>query len=63
MSALRVEREGGVGVITFARPERYNTITDELRWELSAAIDELDEDHEVHVILLRAEGKGLLRRL
>jgi enoyl-CoA hydratase/carnithine racemase len=58
MTALRSEKSQGVGSIILSRPERYNTITTELRDELSAAIDELDADRDVHVILLRAEGKA-----
>ena len=58
MPAVRTETEAGVRSIVFSRPERYNTITPELRDELSAAIDAADADNEVRVILLRAEGKA-----
>lgn len=58
MPAVRTETEAGVRSIVFCRPERYNTITPELREELSAAIDAADADNEVRVILLRAEGKA-----
>jgi enoyl-CoA hydratase len=58
MPAVRTETESGVRSIIFCRPERYNTITPELREELSAAVDEADADGEIRVILLRAEGKA-----
>ncbi|HEX5940596.1 MAG TPA: crotonase/enoyl-CoA hydratase family protein [Dehalococcoidia bacterium] len=58
MPAVRTETEAGVRSIVFCRPERYNTITPELREELAAAIDEADADNEARVILLRAEGKA-----
>jgi enoyl-CoA hydratase len=58
MPAVRIETESGVRSIIFCRPERYNTITPELREELSAAVDEADADGEIRVILLRAEGKA-----
>lgn len=48
--------EDGVFTITLARPEEYNTITPQLRDDLSAAIDEGDADEEARVILLRVEG-------
>jgi enoyl-CoA hydratase len=58
MPAVRTETEAGVRSIVFCRPERYNTITPELRQELAAAIDEADADNEARVILLRSEGKA-----
>jgi enoyl-CoA hydratase len=56
MKTLRIETHSGVGSIVLTRAAEYNTITPELRDELSAAIDRLDADNDVHVILLRAEG-------
>ena len=53
---LRTETDSGVRSIVFTRAEQYNTITPQLRDDLGAAIDEADEDDDVHVILLRAEG-------
>jgi enoyl-CoA hydratase len=53
---LRTETQGGVRSIVLSRPDQYNTITPELRDELSQAIDEADQDRDVKVILLRAEG-------
>ncbi len=55
-SAIRVESKNGVRHLILCRPEASNTITPQLRDELSAAIDEADADHGVNVILLRAEG-------
>lgn len=55
-SAIRTETKNGVRHLILCRPEAYNTITPQLRDELSIAIDEADADHQVNVILLRAEG-------
>jgi enoyl-CoA hydratase len=55
-SALRLEKRERVFTITLARPDEYNTITPQLRDELSAAIDEADADDDTRVILLRADG-------
>lgn len=54
--SLRTELAEGVFSIVLTRAEEYNTITPDLRDELSAAIDEGDADDDAHVILLRAEG-------
>src|SRR5882762_6853399 len=56
MNTLRTETRNRVGIITLTRAAEYNTITPELRDQLGAAIDRADADHDVHVILLRAEG-------
>lgn len=55
---LRTETDARVRSIVFTRPEAYNTITPRMRDELSAAIDAADEDPDVRVILLRAEGRA-----
>ncbi len=54
--AIRIETKDGVRHLILCRAEEYNTITPQLRDELGAAIDAADTDHEVNVILLRAEG-------
>ena len=53
---LRTETEDGVRSIVLTRAAEYNTITPALRDELAAAIDQADDDPEVRVMLLRAEG-------
>ena len=55
-NTLRTELDDGVFSIVLTRAEEYNTITLDLRDELSAAIDEGDANDDVHVMLLRAEG-------
>ncbi len=55
-TTLRTELDDGVFSIVLTRAAEYNTITLDLRDELSAAIDEGDTNDEAHVILLRAEG-------
>jgi enoyl-CoA hydratase len=54
--AVRTETDAGVRSIVLCRPGEYNTITPELRDELAAAIEAADADHDVRVILLRADG-------
>jgi enoyl-CoA hydratase len=54
--AVRTETDAGVRSIVLCRPDEYNTITPELRDDLAAAVDDADADHDVRVILLRADG-------
>jgi enoyl-CoA hydratase len=56
VTTLRTETRNGVRSIVLTRAAEYNTITPGLRDELSVAIDEADSNHDVRVILLRAEG-------
>jgi enoyl-CoA hydratase len=56
MKTLRTETAKGVRHIVLCRAEEYNTITPQLRDELAEAIEAADEDREVRVMLLRAEG-------
>jgi len=53
---LRTETRAGVRHVVLTRTAEYNTITPVLRDELAEAIDSADDDPEVRVILLRAEG-------
>jgi enoyl-CoA hydratase len=55
-TTLRTETHARVRSIVFTRAREYNTITPALRNELARAIDEAEEDPEVRVMLLRAEG-------
>ncbi len=56
MNTLRSETRNGVRHLILCRAAEYNTITPALRDELAAAVDAADDDRDVRVILLRAEG-------
>ena len=56
MTAIRVEDDGAVRHLVLCRPDEYNTITLELRDELTATLDAADDDQRVRVVVLRAEG-------
>ncbi len=55
---VRTETEAGVGSIIFSRPAHNNSITPFMRDELKRAVDAAEADPDVHVILLRAEGRS-----
>jgi enoyl-CoA hydratase len=58
VKTLRTETANGVRHLVLCRAAEYNTITPELRDELAQAIDDADDDRDVRVILLRAEGRA-----
>ena len=55
-STLRTDLAEGVFSIVLTRAAEYNTITPQLRDDLSDAIDEAEAEPEARVILLTAEG-------
>ena len=58
MTAIRIEDDGAVRRLVLCRPAEFNTITPQLRDELTAALDDADRDRGVKVVLVTAEGKA-----
>lgn len=48
----------GVARITLNRPERLNAINNELVTAFYAALDEVDQDHDVRCVVLTGAGRG-----
>lgn len=55
-STLRTDLDDGVFSIVLTRASEYNTITPQLRDDLSDAIDDAEADPDARVIMLTAEG-------
>jgi len=53
---IRVTREAGIGRIILARPEKKNALDKTMATELHSALLSLDQDADVHVVLLSADG-------
>lgn len=58
MSALAIEIQDAVGVITLNRPEQHNAFDDALITELTDALREMAGDSRVRVVVLSAAGKS-----
>jgi len=54
--SLRVERDGRVTILTFNRPEARNAMTFEMYERLYDRCDQLDQDPEVRVLVVRGAG-------
>jgi enoyl-CoA hydratase len=53
---FKVERkEGGIAVITFNRPDKFNAANRQIFSELAAAVQELDADPEVGCMILTGQ--------
>lgn len=55
---VRYETKGRKAYLTLNRPDRLNAIDDELARALPRAVERADEDPDVHVIILRGEGRA-----
>ena len=55
---LRLEVEGGVGVLTLCRPEKLNGWSWEASRQLGVFAERIRFDESVRVVLLRAEGRA-----
>jgi enoyl-CoA hydratase len=53
---LRVERAGRVATVTIDRPEKRNALNAMVRRELMAALDAIEHDDEVRVVVLTGAG-------
>jgi enoyl-CoA hydratase len=56
VSEVRLEREGGIAVLTLDAPARRNALTAGMAGELVAACDEADADPDVGAVVVRGEG-------
>ncbi|MHA2394208.1 MAG: enoyl-CoA hydratase/isomerase family protein [Promethearchaeota archaeon] len=52
------EREDGISIITLNRPERLNAINFELIEEFLDYLDHLEENFDIHVVILTGEGRA-----
>ena len=51
-----VERKDGMAVITFNRPEKLNAINAKMRVEFLNALDNLEVDDDVKVVIVTGAG-------
>jgi enoyl-CoA hydratase/carnithine racemase len=56
LSELRSERAGGVRILTLARPEKRNSLSEAMLGALQAAIAAAEADAAVRAVVLAAEG-------
>jgi enoyl-CoA hydratase len=55
---ILLEKRGGVAKITLNRPEKLNALSQGLLADLRGALDEIEPDHEVRVVLLTGSGRA-----
>jgi len=55
---ILLSRENGVGTLTLNRPDKLNAFAGTMRQEVADALDELESDHAVRVIVITGAGRG-----
>ncbi|MFI5020719.1 MAG: enoyl-CoA hydratase/isomerase family protein [Alphaproteobacteria bacterium] len=55
---LRLERKGGVAVLTLNRPDRLNAWHQPMREEMAASVAELSGDDALRVLVITGEGRA-----
>ncbi len=53
-----VEKRGHVGVIVLNRPEQLNTFNTPMAQDLNEALEQLEQEQEIRVVVVRGEGKA-----
>jgi enoyl-CoA hydratase/carnithine racemase len=57
-SQIRLDVEAGIATLTLDRPEKRNAISDAMRTELIAALEQVAADTAVRALVLTGTGKG-----
>lgn len=55
---LRVEKQDGIAILTLNRPEKLNALSHELRLALSDALEDIQTDSEIGVVILTGAGRA-----
>ncbi len=53
-----LSRHGGVGTLTLNRPEKLNAFAGEMRREIADALDDLEADAGIRVVVITGAGRG-----
>ncbi len=55
---ILVDQQGKVATITLNRPDRLNAINWQMREEIMAALDQIDEDDAISVVIIKGAGRA-----
>lgn len=55
---LKVDKEGAVAIVTLNRPEHLNALNTVLFRELGEALNELEDDNQINVVMFTGSGRA-----
>ena len=54
---ILIEKRDQIGRITLNRPEKFNTFSTQMAEELNSALEQLEKDSELRVVIIKGAGK------
>lgn len=57
---LLLTKEGNIGVLSINRPDALNSLNSKLLDELSVAIESIEKDEDIYVLIITGEGKAFI---
>ena len=60
MGFVKIEKQGHVGIMTISRPEALNALNSAVLTDLDAAIDAVENDAEIYVVILTGDGRSFV---
>ena len=55
---IQLESKGPIAILTLNRPERLNAISVQMKLDLAAALDQVETDDKIKVLVLRGAGRA-----
>ena len=60
MAFVEVTKQGNIGIITMNRPEALNALSSAVFADLSKALDQVERDEEVYVVIITGAGRAFV---
>lgn len=57
MNYIKIEKQGHIGTVMIDKPDTYNALNSEVLTELRQAIETVENDNEIFVVILTGTGK------
>lgn len=57
---LVFKKEGNIGILSINRPKALNALNTQVLKELDKAVDMIEKDEEVHIVVLTGEGRAFV---
>jgi len=57
---LLFKKEGNIGILSFNRPKVLNALNTDVLQELDEAIDQIEKDEDIYVVIITGEGKAFV---